>query len=85
MIQAQAEHNGQPSNKVHQKILSENECELQLVKPHNHQVNATERAIQTFKDTFIAAIASTDVDFPIQLWDKLMPQVRNCLNLMCRS
>ncbi len=73
------------ATKYIKKILSKNKCELQLVEPHNHRVNATERAIQTLKDTFIAALASTDVDFPIQLWDKLTPQVQNCLNLMRRS
>ncbi len=64
------------------QFLSENACKLQLVKPHNHRVNAAEHAIQTFKDTFIAALATTDVDFPLQLWDKLTLQVQNCLNLM---
>jgi len=66
-------------------FLAENECDLQLVEPHNHRVNAAERAIQTFKDAFIAALATTDVDFPIQLWDKLTPQVETCINLMRRS
>ncbi len=61
---------------------SENKCKLQLVEPHNHRVDAAERAIQTFKDAFIAALATTDVDFPLQLWDKLTPQVQNCLNLI---
>jgi hypothetical protein len=55
---------------------------LQLIEPHNHWVNAAEHAIQTFKDAFIAALASTNVNFPIQLRDKLTPQVQNCLNLM---
>ncbi len=27
------------------KFLTENECKLQLVEPHNHHVNAAERAI----------------------------------------
>ncbi len=67
------------------QFLSENECKLQLVKPHNHRVNAAECAIKTFKDAFITALATTDVNFPLQLWDKLTPQVQNCLNLMRRS
>ena len=67
------------------QFLSENDCKLQLVEPHNHRVNAAERAIQTFKDAFIAALATTDVDFPLQLWVKLTPQVQTCLNLMRRS
>ena len=63
-------------------FLSVQHCDLQLVEPLNHRVNAAERAIQTFKDAFIAALATTDVDFPIQLWDRLTPQVQTCLNLM---
>lgn len=31
------------------KFLTKNDCELMLVEPHNHCVNAPERAIQTFK------------------------------------
>jgi hypothetical protein len=62
------------------KFLTENECKLQLVEPHNHRVNAAERAIQTWKDAFIAALATTDRDFPIQLWDRLTPQVMSTLS-----
>jgi hypothetical protein len=51
------------------QFLTKNECKLQLVEPHNHRVNAAERAIQTFKDAFIAALATTDSNFPLQLWD----------------
>jgi hypothetical protein len=64
------------------KILNKNECKLQLVEPHNHRVNAAEHAIQTFKDAFIAALATTDSNFPLQLWDRLMPQVQDTLNMM---
>jgi hypothetical protein len=67
------------------KILTEEECKLQLVEPHNHRVNAAERAIQTFKDAFISALAMTNKDFPLQLWDKLTPQVINTLNMMRAS
>jgi hypothetical protein len=66
-------------------FLTEEECELQLVEPHNHRVNAAERAIQTFKDAFISALATTDKDFPLQLWDKLTPQVILTLNMMRAS
>jgi hypothetical protein len=67
------------------KFLTEKGCTLQLVEPHNHRVNAAERAIQTFKDAFITALATTDVDFPLQLWDKLAPQVQDTLNLVRES
>ena len=45
-------------------------------------MNAAKRAIQTWKDTFIAALATTDRDFPIQLWDRMAPQVQDSLNLL---
>ena len=66
-------------------FLTAQECDLLLVEPHNHRVNAAERAIQTFKDHFVSALATTDSEFPLQLWDRLMPQVETTLNLMRRS
>ncbi len=67
------------------KNLTKNECKLQLVELHNQRVNAAERAIQTFKDAFIAALATTDSKFPLQSWDHLTPQVQDTLNLMHAS
>ena len=49
------------------KFLTEKDCELMLVEPHNHHVNAAGRAIQTFKNHFISALATTDSKFPLQL------------------
>jgi hypothetical protein len=59
------------------KILTKNDCKLQIVKPHNHHVNAAKWAIQTFKEVFIAALATTDSDFPLHMWDRLTPQVED--------
>jgi hypothetical protein len=53
------------ATKYIKQFLDKNKCKLQLVKPHNHHVNAAERAIQTFKDALIAALATTDSNFPI--------------------
>jgi hypothetical protein len=63
-------------------LLTEQQCKLQLVEPHNHRMNALERAIQTFKDAFIAALTTTNCRFPLQLWDKIMPQGQDTLDLM---
>ncbi len=38
-----------------------------------------------FKDAFIAALATTDSNFPLQLWDRLTPQVLYCSNMMRAS
>jgi hypothetical protein len=65
------------ATKYIKKFLTEKECNLQFVEPHNHRVNTAEQAIQTFKDVFIATLASTDRDFPLQLWDRLAPQVQD--------
>ncbi len=73
------------ATKYIKKFLTKEECKLQLVEPHNHRVIAAEQAIQTFKDAFIAALATTDRNFPLQLWDKLMTQVVNTLNMMHAS
>jgi hypothetical protein len=67
------------------KILTENDCKLQVVEPHNHRVNAAKQAIQTFKAAFIATLATTDKDFPLQLWDRLTPQVKDTLNRLRAS
>ncbi len=67
------------------KFLTEKECDIQLVEPNIKRLNAAERAIQTWKDATISALATTDSDFPLQLWDKLTPQVQDCVNLMRAS
>jgi hypothetical protein len=66
-------------------FLTEQQCKLQLIQPHNNRMNTVERLIQTFKDAFIAALATTNSEFPLQLWDKIMPQVQDTLNLMRAS
>ncbi len=63
-------------------FLMEQQCKLQLVEPHNDGMNAKERVMQTFKDAFIATLPTTDSKFPLQLWDKITPQVQDTLNIM---
>jgi len=70
------------ATKVIKAYLKPRHVDLQLVEPHNHRVNAAERAIQTFKNRFIGALGTTDSDFPVQLWDKLAPQVQDSINLL---
>jgi hypothetical protein len=55
---------------------------IQLVPPHNHCVNAAKCAIGTFKEHFVAALATVDMLCPLQLWDKFLPQVELTLNLL---
>ena len=65
--------------------ISEKDMEYQLVPPHNHRTNPCERAIQTFKNHFIATLAGTDPHFPLHLWDRTLPQVQMTLNMLRAS
>jgi hypothetical protein len=69
------------STAVEKYIRLEN-INIQLVPPHNHQANAAERAIATFKEHFIAAFATVDQLCPLQLWDEFLPQVELTLNML---
>ena len=57
----------------------------QLTPPNIHRINAAERAIRTFKNHFIAGLATIDPDFPIREWDRLLPQAETTLNLLRTS
>ena len=56
------------------RYLQDNDIEYQLVPPHIHRRNSAERAIRTFKNHFIAGLCTTDPNFPMHLWDHLLPQ-----------
>ena len=64
------------------QFLKEEAIDYQLVPPGVHRRNAAERAIRTFKNHFIAGLCSVDKDFPLHLWDKLLPQAELTLNLL---
>ena len=51
-----------------------------------HRSNHTERAIKTFKTNFIAGLSSTDTNFPMQAWCRLLPQSKMTLDILrsCR-
>jgi hypothetical protein len=55
---------------------------IQLVPPHNYRANAAEWAIATFKEHFIATLATADQLYPLQLWDEFLPQVELTLNML---
>ena len=54
----------------------------QLVPPHMHRRNAAERAIQSFKNHFLALLATCDPNFPVEEWDRLLSQCLLTLNLL---
>ena len=58
---------------------------LKLVPHGCHRRNAAEVAICNFKSHFLSILAGMADDFPLQLWDKLLPQAEVTLNLLCQS
>jgi hypothetical protein len=57
-------------------------CDFQLIPPDTHRRNLAEIAIQTFKSHFIAILAGVNPSFPMNLWDRLVPQAVLTLNLL---
>jgi hypothetical protein len=73
------------SRTIKEYLDKEEGVKIQLVEPHNHRANAAERAIQTFKNHFIAGLSTVDKAFPLQLWDDLLQQAQITLNLLRKA
>ncbi len=76
--------NNKCSDKLKETIKC-NEMTYQLVPPHNHHHKHAKKAIQTFNDHFVAILCRADKEFPLNLWDLLLPQAENMLNMLCPS
>ena len=72
------------SEELH-KSFKKYQVTIQLVPPHVHRQNSAERAIQTWKNHFLAGTATLDPNFLIQEWDRLLPQCNITLNLLRSS
>ena len=73
------------ASKVILSYLEEAKIGVQLVEPHNHRVNAAERAIQTFKNLFISGLSTCDDSFPTILWSRLVKQCQDSCNMLQTS
>lgn len=73
------------ASRVLKDFLIAEDIAYQLTPAYIHRTNAAERAIRTFKAHFISGLCSTDKNFPIHLWDRLLPQATITLNLLHKS
>ena len=73
------------TSRVLEEYCHEQNISIQYVPPHNHRANRAERAIRTFKNHFIATLATADPTFPLKAWDELIPQAEMTLNMMRSS
>ncbi len=64
------------------ETIKANNMTYQLVPPHDHRRNKAEKAIQTFKDHFVAILCGADTSFPLNLWDLLLRQAEHTLNML---
>ena len=55
---------------------------LELTPVAQHRTNKAERAISTWKDHFLATLATTDPDCPLSLWEDFVEQAELTLNCM---
>ena len=66
-------------------IRDKYKMEMELVPPGCHRRNAAEVAIRNFKAHFLSVLAGVADDFPLTLWDRLLPQTEITLNLLRQS
>ncbi len=64
------------------EAIKTNNMTYQLVPPHDHRRNKAEKAIQTFKDHFVAILCGADTSFLLNLWDLLLHQAEHTLNML---
>jgi hypothetical protein len=72
-------------SKAFRQYLTDEHIYLQLVPPHLTRQNVAERAIQTFKNHFVAGLCSVDKQFTMHLWCELLPQATLTLNMLRTS
>ena len=68
-----------------QKYITSQGTDIQLFNPDDHRVNAAERAIQTWKNHYVASLSTTDPNCPLQLWCQFIAQAKYTLNMLRRS
>jgi hypothetical protein len=70
---------------VFKEFLQAQHITLELTPAHVHRRNAAERAIRTWKNHFLAGLASLNPRFPMRFWSYLLPQSEITLNLLRQS
>ena len=73
------------SEAMKELIRSQYHMQLELVPPGCHRRNAAEVAIRNFKAHFLSILAGAADDFPMHLWDCLLPQAEITVNLLRQS
>ena len=67
---------------IMKEFMTAEGIDYQLVPPGVHRRNAAERAIRTLKNHLIAGFCSVDENFPMHLWDRILPHALLSLNML---
>eukprot|EP00804_Cyclotella_cryptica_P024310 CCRYP_020870-RA/>CCRYP_020870-RA protein AED:0.35 eAED:0.35 QI:0/-1/0/1/-1/1/1/0/397 len=70
-------------SKAVEKYIRSTKATIQLV--NQDDLNAAERAIQTWKEHWLSVMGMLDPNCPIQLWCQFIEQGQDTLNLLCVS
>eukprot|EP00804_Cyclotella_cryptica_P010817 CCRYP_008749-RA/>CCRYP_008749-RA protein AED:0.21 eAED:0.21 QI:0/0/0/1/1/1/3/0/823 len=73
------------SNAMKTLITDTYKMTYELVPPGCHRRNAAEVVIRNFKSHFLSILAGVADNFPMKLWDKLLPQAKITINLLRQS
>ena len=57
----------------------------QNVEAHHHNVNAAKPAVKSTKYHLISHVDTVDVNWPIQLWSEMLPQIQETLHMVRTS
>jgi hypothetical protein len=81
-LRQQFQHLDHKCSTIFQEYLVQQDIAFPLVPPGIHCAKSAKRAIRTFMNHLLVGICSTDPDFPMSLWDRLLPQAIITLNLL---
>ena len=65
--------------------MTTNNVSYQLAPKVKYSCNSSKKAIQTWKHNFLSGMASTQLDFPLSKWCKILEKGNIILNLLCPS
>ena len=63
-----------------EQLAKKNRITIQYCPPANHRALIAERSIRTYKNHFVATLATAAKDFPTRIWDRILSQVEICIN-----
>ena len=64
------------------RLFQEEKMSHQFVPPGIKRSNKAERAIQTFRNHFLATLGTVHKDFPLNRWDLILQHIETTLNLL---